>query len=546
MLLCDKLLTSPNVDFKFIDSLAMIVKDAYPSNSFIVKDWAVNDAPIKKEKLVEIFNVNLDGNPRLMKVNSSELYTLYKLYSAIEKPFWRDLYKFRSPGQSNGFRTLDWFCRHPNFHFIKDLVEAEYYQKDNNQKISSWHRPSIIDIVASPSSAFAQALLKADSQPHQEQVALIRNMCTTHYCDKEKYLFETKNRGVVFWDEYLKYVKDSLPSPTHKEIIASVLDDSLSKLESMMKPNSKHDERITTLRARRLDLVTTTAIMNDVRYDGVSLNLNEESSQEEVASWVNDKLPSIKTRYIVQLWKDGAISHSLLNKIIRSIFETNSPAGLRMLHKFNEAFDLPLEIKRAIHWEIWTCKDIRTEFKFQCSDLLEITQGEIYSWKKEDAFNAYSKIHDEPGAIQIIMECHALDAEDLLFMLEELSSRYEELKLGVSEPSKGDRSIRAIMTNILEKLASEFAYNSNHNNTITSAQLACFLKNGMAIEQITPFDLHQMNPKLLVDAIEFGGREINDLIGSNVQIQETIVAISLSQRLSSLEVNDTKSMRQAL
>lgn len=110
MLLCDKLLTSPNVDFKFIDSLAMIVKDAYPSNSFIVKDWAVNDAPIKKEKLVEIFNVNLDGNPRLMKVNSSELYTLYKLYSAIEKPFWRDLYKFRSPGQSNGFRTLDWCC----------------------------------------------------------------------------------------------------------------------------------------------------------------------------------------------------------------------------------------------------------------------------------------------------------------------------------------------------------------------------------------------------------------------------------------------------
>lgn len=545
MLLHDHLLTNPNLDFKFIESLTLSIRDAYPSDSFVVNDSMSINPYMQKDKLIGLFSINLNKPPRLQKVNSNELFILYKLYSAIERVFWRDLYKFQSDERSYGFSVLSWLCSHKSFPPIRNIVEADYYQKDNEQKFSKWHKPSVIDIVASPSSAFAQALLNAVSLTNEEQIELIRNIYTKHYCDKEKYLFESSNRATVFWDAYLKYATENLV-PAYKEKIISVLEESLSKLQHPVESNFKKDLRITTLNDLLQKLTIVKEPVDDVRFDGLVMRINDLSSYSDITEWVNNTLPKIKTRYITQLWKDGEISDRLIKNLILSIFELNSVAGLKMLHKFNEASELPLELKKMIHKGIWTSVDSGSSFKYECCDLLKITQNEVYDWSREDAFEAFNKIHDESGAIQLIIECHDLKADDLQFMLEQLSARLEALKLGGIEPSKGDRAIQGSIAKLVDKYAVDFIYNRNHSNNISADEISNFLINGLLANKITSSDLHQIQPSLLLDAIKLGGEKLDELIKARHEIQEAIVAISLSEKLSSLDANAVNARRLAL
>ncbi|WP_323947087.1 hypothetical protein [Aeromonas hydrophila] len=546
MLLHDQILTNPSLDFKFIESLTRVIRETYPVDSFNAKDSISIDPYMQKDKLINIFSVNLHKIPRLLMANANELHIIYKLYSAIERVFWKDLYKFQSEERSNGFSTLDWLCSHEQFHQIRNTVESDYYQKDSNQKIIQWHKPSVIDIVASPSSAFAQALLNTGSLTSGERLELIKNIYTTNYCDKEKYLFETSNRATVFWDAYLKYVTDNLQPTENKEIIIAVLDNNLSKLQKAMEFNANQDLRITTLKEVRQRIALPKQSMSDVRYDGLSLKINESSSQSEITAWVTDTLPKIKTRYIAQIWKDGKISEGLLKKIILSIFEENSIAGLQMLNRFNQTSELPLELKRAIHWGIWTSRDNGTSFKFECCDLLKVTQNEIYNWSKEEAFTAFHKVDDDPSAMQLVMECHELVLEDLLLMLEHLSSRYETLKTRGVELSKGDRAIQGNIAKIVEKIAVDFVFNGNKNININPVQLATFLEKSVSIDKLTSNDLRQINPSLLLSAIKIGDRNFDEIIMAKHEIQETIVAIALSQKLTSMDAQPTNIRRQSL
>ena len=545
MLLHDHLLTNPNLDFKFIESLTRSVRNTYPTDSFVVNDPMPINPYMQKNKLIGLFSINLNKLPRLQKASPNELYILYKLYSAIEKVFWKDLYKFQSDERSYGFSALNWFCGHKSFLQIRNIVEADYYQKDTEQKITKWHKPSVIDIVASPSSAFAQALLSTVALTNKEQIELIRNIYTKHYCDKEKYLFESSNRATVFWDAYLNYATKNL-TPTHKETIISVLSESLSKLHNPLESNFKKDLRITTLNDLLQKLAITQESANDVRFDGLAMRINDSSSYLDITAWVNNTLPKIKARYIGQLWKDGKISDHLIKRLILSIFELNSVDGLKMLQKFNEVSEFSLELKKMIHWGIWTSSDNGSSFKYECCDLLKITQNEFYNWSKEEAFDAFNKIHDEPGAIQLVMECHNLDADDLQCMMEQLLARLETLKLGGIEPSKGDRAIQGSIAKLVDKYAVDFIYNGNYIKNVSATEIARFLLRAISSDKITPDDLHQIQPALLLDAIKSGGEELDKLIKTKHEIQEVVVAIALAEKLSSLDVTTVNAKRLAL